>query len=131
MRAVVVGAGAVGVRAARQLLFLGHVDGLGIVEPHQARLEAVIASLGEPAQPVASPAGADVVLLTGPRGHREDAEAALDAGASVVSVSDDVDDVRDLLALDAEAIERNLHVVVGAGFSPGLSCLLAAHAARS
>ena len=131
MRAVVVGAGAVGVRAARQLLFLGTVDALGIVEPRQARLEAVVASLGEPATPVASPAGADVVLLTGPRGQREQAEAALDAGASVVSVSDDVDDVRDLLALDAEAIERNLHVVVGAGFSPGLSCLLAAHAARS
>jgi hypothetical protein len=131
MRAVVVGAGAVGVRAARQLLFLGTVDGLGVVEPRQARLEAVVASLGEPATPVASPAGADVVLLTGPRGHREQAEAALDAGASVVSVSDDVDDVRDLLALDAEAIERNLHVVVGAGFSPGLSCLLAAHASRS
>lgn len=118
-------------RAARQLLFLGEVDGLGIVEPHQARLEAVVASLGEPAMPVDSPAGADVVLLTGPRGHREAAEAALDAGASVVSVSDDVDDVRDLLALDAEAIERNLHVVVGAGFSPGLTCLLAAHAART
>ena len=131
MRAVVVGAGAVGVRAARQLLFLGTVDALGIVEPRQARLEAVVASLGEPATPVASPAGADVVLLTGPRGQREQAEAALDAGASVVSVSDDVDDVRDLLTLDAEAIERNLHVVVGAGFSPGLSCLLAAHAARS
>ena len=121
----------VAVRAARQLLFLGQVDGLGIVEPQQARLEAVVASLGEPATPVVSPAGADVVLLTGPRGHREYAESALDAGASVVSVSDDVEDVRALLALDSEAVERGLHVVVGAGFSPGLSCLLAAHAARS
>ena len=131
MRAVVVGAGAVGVRAARQLLFLGQVDSLGIAEPKPARLEAVVESLGEPARPVVGPAGADVVLLTGPRGHREAAEAALVAGASVVSVSDDVDDVRALLALDAEAVERGLHVVVGAGFSPGLSCLLAAHAARS
>src|SRR5690349_15738322 len=102
MRAVVVGAGAVGVRAARQLLFLGQVDGLGIVEPRAARLDAVVDSLGEPATAVASPAGADVVLLTGPSGHRHFAEAALDAGASVVSVSDDVDDVRALLALDAE-----------------------------
>ena len=131
MRAVVVGAGAVGVRAARQLLFLGEVDSLGIAEPRAERLEAVVASLGEPARAVAGPAGADVVLLTGPRGHREAAETALDAGASVVSVSDDVDDVRALLALDAEAAERGLHVVVGAGFSPGLSCLLAVHAARS
>ncbi|HET7722917.1 MAG TPA: hypothetical protein VFK43_23315 [Acidimicrobiales bacterium] len=131
MRAVVVGAGAVGVRAARQLLFLGQVDSLGIAEPRAGRLEAVVTSLGEPARAVVGPAGADVVLLTGPRGHREAAEGALDAGASVVSVSDDVDDVRALLALDAEAVERGLHVVVGAGFSPGLSCLLAAHAARS
>jgi hypothetical protein len=48
-----------------------------------------------------------------------------------VSVSDDVEQVRALLALDAEARERGVHVVVGAGFAPGLSCLLAAHAARS
>jgi len=135
VRVVVVGAGAVGVRAARQLLFLGAVDSLAVVEPKRARLDAVVESLGQPA--VAAPdvataaAGADVVILAGPRGHRAAAEAALDHGASVVSVSDDVDDVRDLLALDAEAVERGAHVVVGAGFSPGLSCLLAALAARS
>ncbi len=135
MRAVVVGAGAVGMRAARQLLFMGTVDSLGIVEPRAARLHAVVESLGEPAFAVADVAiaaeGAGVVILAGPRGHREAAEAALDSGASVVSVSDDVDDVRDLLALDAEAVERGVHVVVGAGFSPGLSCLLAALAART
>ena len=135
MRAVVVGAGAVGVRAARQLLFLGEVESLVMVEPKQARLEAVVESLGAPATAAtdlaAAAGGVDVVLLAGPRGHLAAAEAALDAGASVVSVSDDVDDVRDLMALDAEAVERGLHVVVGAGFSPGLSCLLAALAARS
>lgn len=135
MRAVVVGAGAVGVRAARQLLFLGQVDSLAVVEPKRSRLEAVVASLGEPAMAAVDldsvVDGAGVVILAGPRGHRAAAEVALDHGVSVVSVSDDVDDVRDLLALDAEAVERGLHVVVGAGFSPGLSCLLAALAARS
>ena len=135
MRVVVVGAGAVGVRAARQLLFLGAVDSLAVVEPAQARLDAVVESLGRPATAApdvaAAAVGADVVILAGPRGHRAAAEAALDHGASVVSVSDDVDDVRDLLALDAEAVERGAHVVVGAGFSPGLTCLLAALAARS
>jgi len=106
-----------------------------VVEPKRARLDAVVESLGHPATAapdVATAAeGADVVILAGPRGHRAAAEVALDHGASVVSVSDDVDDVRDLLALEAEAVERSLHVVVGAGFSPGLSCLLAALAARS
>ena len=135
MRAVVVGAGAVGVRAARQLLFLGAVESLVMVEPKQARLDAVVESLGAPATAATdlAPAagGVDVVLLAGPRGHLAAAQAALDAGASVVSVSDDVDDVRDLLTLDAEAVERGLHVVVGAGFSPGMSCLLAALAART
>jgi len=135
MRAVVVGAGAVGMRAARQLLFLGAVDSLAVVDPKVSRLQAVVDSLGTPAVAGADVAraaeGADVVILAGPRGHRADAEAALDGGASVVSVSDDVDDVRDLLALEAEAVERNVTVVVGAGFSPGLSCLLAALAARS
>jgi hypothetical protein len=135
VRAVVVGAGAVGVRAARQLLFLGEVDSLAVVEPKANRLGAVVESLGDPAFAAsdlnAVIDGADVVLLAGPSGHRAAAETALDNGVSVVSVSDDVDDVRDLLALDAEAKERNVHVVVGAGFSPGLSCLLAALAARS
>ena len=135
MRAVVVGAGAVGVRAARQLMFLGEVESLVMVEPKQARLDAVVESLGAPATAATDLAAAagevDVVLLAGPRGHLAAARAALDTGASVVSASDDVDDVRDLLALDAEAVERGLHVVVGAGFSPGLSCLLAALAALS
>ncbi len=135
MRAVVVGAGAVGVRAARQLLFLGEVESLAIVEPKAGRLAAAVESLGKPAFAAhdldAVIDRADVVLLAGPSGHRAAAEAALDHGASVISVSDDVDDVRDLLALDAEAIERGVQVVVGAGFSPGLSCLLAALAARS
>lgn len=135
MRAAVVGAGAVGVRAARQLLFLGAVDSLAVVDTKRARLDAVVASLGKPARSAADVTaaldGADVVILAGPRGHRAAAEAALDRGASVVSVSDDVDDVLALLALDAEAVERGVHVVVGAGFSPGLSCLLAVHASRS
>ena len=134
MRAVVVGAGAVGVRAARQLLFLGEVESLGVVEPKRDRLEAVVASLGPPAAAAGvdvEESRPDVVILAGPRGHRPAAQVALEHGASVVSVSDDVDDVRDLLELDAEAVERGLHVVVGAGFSPGLTCLLASLAARS
>jgi len=136
MRAVVVGAGAVGARAARQLLFLGDVETLVVVEISRARREAVVESLGAPATAGSTDVataveGADVVVLSAPAGHREAAEAALENGASVVSVSDDVETVRALLGLDVEATERGLHVVVGAGFAPGLSCLLAAHAARS
>jgi hypothetical protein len=48
-----------------------------------------------------------------------------------VSTSDSVDDVRGLLDLDAEVREHGGSVAVGAGFSPGLTCLLAVHAASA
>lgn len=135
VRAAVVGVGAAGMRAARQLLSLGVLDGLAVFDTDRPRCDAVAASLGEPATAAAdlgaAVRGADVVIVATPRDHRPAAEAALDVGASVVSVTDDVDDVRALLDLDAEARERKVHIVVGAGFAPGLSCLLAAHAARS
>src|SRR5204863_9825106 len=76
-------------------------------------------------------ADSDVVLLSLGPNHRSLAEHALQAGAHVVSTTDDVDQVHALLSLDAEAQERQLCVVVGAGFSPGLTCVLARHAASS
>ncbi len=56
---------------------------------------------------------------------------ALERGVHVVSVSDQIEEVRGLLALDAEARERAVSIVVGAAFAPGLSCLLARHAASA
>jgi saccharopine dehydrogenase-like NADP-dependent oxidoreductase len=135
VRAVVVGAGAVGARAARQLMSLGELDDVAVVDTDAARLAAVVASLGPPARAATDPSAdlveAGVALLAAPAGHRRAAEAALERGAHVVSVSDDVEEVRRLLDLGPEATERGLSVVVGAGFSPGLSCVLAAQAARS
>jgi hypothetical protein len=49
----------------------------------------------------------------------------------VVSVADGVDDVRALLELDELARRHDVSLVIGAGFSPGLTCVLAAHAAAS
>ena len=72
----------------------------------------------------------DVAVLAGPAGtHATTARRFLGHGVHVVSVSDAVEDVRALLALDAEARERGVTVVAGAGFAPGLSCVLAKHAA--
>ena len=70
-----------------------------------------------------------MLIVAAPVRQRELAEWALERGAHVVSTSDAVGDVKALLDLDAEARERRLHVVVGAAFSPGLACVLAAHAA--
>lgn len=103
-----------------------------VVDTAAERAEAVAASLGPPAA-VGSwgpPAleGTDVVVLAVPTGHPAMARQALAAGCHVVSVTDAVDEVRDLLALDEEARRRERSVVVGAGFAPGFSCLLARHA---
>ncbi|MDQ3106523.1 MAG: Gfo/Idh/MocA family oxidoreductase, partial [Actinomycetota bacterium] len=134
MRLVLVGAGAVGARTARQLHTLDTLDDLVITDRDQRRASAVAASLGRPARSApwddALLVGARVLVITAPAGsHRSLAERALEGGVDVVSASDDVDEVTGLLDLDAEARERNRSVVVGAGFSPGLTCLLARHAA--
>jgi hypothetical protein len=130
---VIVGAGAVGGRAARQLLSTGPLDDLALVESHPGRASDVVGALGGPARHVSSATealeGADVIVLTAPVPQRPLAEAALEAGAHVVSVADSLGEIRALLELDAEARERGLQIVLGAGFSPGLSCVLAAHAA--
>lgn len=133
VRVVVVGLGAVGARAARQILVPEAPSDVLLVDTAGDRASAVAASLG-PAAAVASwgPAaleGADVVVLAPPSGHPGMAAAALAAGAHVVSVSDDVAEVRALLSLEEEARRRQRSVVTGAGFAPGLSCLLARHAA--
>jgi hypothetical protein len=133
VRAVLVGIGAVGARVGRQLASTDGLEALTLVDRDPKRAAEVAASLGPPAavhgwDPAALD-DADVLVIATPDGHRAYAEAALERNAHVVSVADGIDEVRSLLALDAEARERDLAVVVGSGFSPGLSCLLARHAA--
>lgn len=129
MLVTVVGVGAVGARAARQLAVTPGVA-VAVADSDPRRAAAEAAALGGSAQVVEGvPAGTDVAVLAFGGDHRPVAEVALETGASVVSVADGVDVVRRLLDLDAEARERNRYVVVGAGFSPGLSCVLARHGA--
>ncbi|MGI8794307.1 MAG: Gfo/Idh/MocA family oxidoreductase, partial [Acidimicrobiales bacterium] len=133
MRAVLVGAGVTGARAARQLISSEGFEHLVVVDDDRQRAADVAASLGERAQATDWRPdlldGRDAVLIATPGNHRPVAEAALERGVHVVSVADSIDEVRALLALDAEARERDLVIAVGAGFSPGLSCVLARHAA--
>ena len=128
-----VGAGAVGARAARQLVSTEALDELAVVDANPAQAHAVAASLGTPAVATEWEAirleRGDTVVLAAPGPHAEQARAVVAAGASVVSVADAIDDVRDLLQLDGLARAHGAHVVVGAGFAPGLSCVLARHAA--
>jgi hypothetical protein len=78
------------------------------------------------------PPDVDALVLATPAGsHVGLARAAIARGINVVSVSDSVDDIRLLLTLDGPARARGVRVVVGAGFSPGLTCLLARFGARA
>ena len=134
MRVAVIGAGAVGVRAARQLAASDEVDHVTVRETDADRVRAARDAMGEQIsiekQGDGDPIDADVAILATPAGtHVDLARRFLARGTPVVSLADGVHDVRALLDLDAEARERHLAVVIGAGFSPGLSCVLARHAA--
>ena len=125
------GVGAVGARVARQLVERDDVDRVLLAGAGDERLTAVLASCGAAAAPAGPSSHPDAVVLAGPAGtHAEAARRHLGEGRPVVSVSDDVDDVTALLELDAEARARGVAVVPGAGFAPGLSCLLARHASN-
>lgn len=136
MRVLVVGAGAVGSRAARQLASIDVVEHIGVCDTDGRRAASVVESLGSDMASTVdevSPAacdGVDVVVLCGPGDHRRAAEIAIEGGADVVSTADAMSTVKRLLDLDAEATERGRTVVVGAAFSPGLTCVLARHAAE-
>lgn len=126
----IVGCGATGARAARQLVA---ASGIGpvVLADHGARPAVLRRSLGAGAS-VADPivAGVAVVIAAGPAGtHVDVARRCLDARIDLVSTSDDVHEVQALLDLDAEARAAGVRIVVGAGFAPGLSCVLARHVA--
>lgn len=134
MRVAVCGLGAVGARAARQLASTDGVDEVVLRDPRSAHLAEVAASLGDiaTAEPpsVTGPPEADVVVLALPAGqHAAAALPLVEAGVAVVSTSDAVGDVEALLDLGPLAEVRGVAVVVGAAFAPGLTCLLARHAA--
>ncbi len=129
------GCGVVGARAARQMLTVPNIDSIVIDDPRSDHVHRVAHSLGSAARPLEEgeawdKIAADVVVLAGPAEHFADAQRALRSGAHVVSASDDLNDVEAMLALDGLAKERDRVLILGAGFAPGLSCVLARHAAE-
>jgi len=68
----------------------------------------------------------DLLFLCTPSGQQlEYAHRAVKQGVSVVSSSDRISDVLGMLSLKEAAEANNAVVIVGAGFSPGLTCVLA------
>ena len=132
---MVCGLGAVGARVARYLISSDDVGTLVVTDSDRKRRATVAGSLGPRARSVDSPDEVDdepidiVVLATPASRQAALASSAMAAGRHVVATADSLNAVRALLDLDPEARERGVSVIVGAGFSPGLSCILARHAA--
>jgi len=134
MKAVVFGAGATGARIARQLCSSAAFDAVEVRDPNQERLDRAVGSLGGLATAGRGrrfSGGVDVAVIATPSGSQTAlARKAVHAGVTTVTTSDDIDEVRNLLDLDQEARYGEIPVVVGAGFMPGLTCLLARYAAQ-
>ena len=128
-RAVVFGSGATGARIVRLLAADPRVGSVEVRDPDPGRLDEVLASSGpsvRPGEGPGVPAGSDVVVVATTVGTQAGlARQALEAAAPVVTTSDDIAETRELLAADSQARERGVPLVVGAGFMPGLTCLLA------
>ncbi len=132
---VIVGVGATGRRLARHLLHLDHDAYLTLLDDSPGKARAVANDLGDRVIEVGEtvePERLDrdsIVILVGRTGtHTPGAQAALELGIDVVSVSDSLAEVRELLELDDLATRHEARLIVGAGMMPGLSDVLASHA---
>lgn len=135
---LLVGVGAVGARAARQLIETPGVDRLLIADARPNRAAEVSDAMGDRAEIVdwqpgmTLPEGVDAVAAAVPAGDDATiARDALEAGVPFVSVSDDTATIHELLELDYAARDRGVSIIVGAGLAPGLSDVLVRHAADS
>ncbi len=131
---LLVGAGATGARAARQLADTPDVSDLVVADREPERAEALADALGRDAhttpldQPF--PDGIDAVASAVPaRTGAVVAQRAIAAGVPVAAVADDRDGIAALLALDGPARKAEVLVAVGCGLVPGLGDVLARHAA--
>ena len=128
---LLVGAGAVGVRAARQLVDTPGIDKVLVTARRADRATELGQAVGAEPIPFGElPSGIDAVALAVPGPSAvEFARRAVAAGTSVAAASDDADAVAGLLALDHAAREGGVTVAAGCALSPGLADVLARHAA--
>lgn len=133
---LLVGAGAVGRRAARQLAETEGVGRVLVADRVPTRARDVAEALGPVAEALEwscdrpLPAGVTAVAAAvEAASERAIAERALEAGVPAACCSDDPDAVRSLLDLDDAAREAGVALAAGCGLAPGLSDVLVRHAA--
>ncbi len=132
--ALVCGAGLVGRRIARQLADSDEIDEVRVADRRSRRADAVVSALGAHSSamrwPLTDLEGIDVVVTALAADHDIDAaRRAIDSGIPCVSVADSPATIAGLRGLDGAARAQGVTVAIGAGFAPGLTDLLAAHAA--
>ena len=132
MRALVIGAGAVGTKVAQQLLSSNAVDKILLRDTEPEKLGIALKTLGSRVEvehfPFPQNMDADVVVVASPRGTQLEAvKKAISLHRPTVVVSDGLSETVSILNLEKEAFELGVPVVVGTGFAPGLSCVLTAY----
>ena len=138
----IVGAGILGVRIARELVGPGADGaatngGVQLVTRRSDRRDQLTSSFGESLGVVLAEHGhpsllegtSVVIVSRESAAHVEEVRHHVRLGRHVVSTADDPEVVGELLELRSDAVAKGVRVVLGAAMSPGLSCLLARHAA--
>src|SRR5262249_13884773 len=134
--ALVIGVGAVGSRAARQLVDTPGIDRVLLADRDDTQAVQVAEALGPDAQAIdfapggPIPPGADVVATALPAGVDHPViTAAIAAGVPLASSDDEHDALEQLRALSPNARSASVTVAIGCGLAPGLADVLARHAA--
>jgi hypothetical protein len=132
---LLVGAGAVGARAARQLIDTPGLDRLLVTARAGERARELATALGPLATAVPLdgdlPDDVDAVAVAIPgRASARLAGRAVAVAVPVACVADDEEGLAGLLALDERARKVGALVAAGCGLVPGLSEVLARHAAN-
>ncbi len=132
--ALLVGLGAVGGRAARQLLETPGIDRVLVTDRRAENVGALQSVMNvEPVEwvpPHPPPSGVGVIAVAVP--DDEDlaiARCAVEHGVPFASAADDHDAITALLGLDAAARAAGVTLAGGCGLAPGLADVLACHAA--
>ena len=137
-RVLLDGVGAVGIRAARQLVDTPGLESLLIAARGLSFADDVAASLGARAEAIELrpedplPTGVDAIATALPAALVADrAKRALAAGVPFASTVDDADAIDAVLELDEPARHAGVHLAAGCGLAPGLADVLARHAASA
>ena len=135
MRALVIGAGAVGTKVSQQLLASNSVDQITIRDISPEKLGTASKALSGRVTvehfPFSQNMDADVVVIASPRGTQLEAvKNSIRLRRPTVVVSNGLVETVSILKLEEEAFNFKVPVAVGTGFAPGLSCVLAAYGKR-